>query len=78
MNILLTMTEIVILAPLKPYIRPSFVHFLALETKNFIRESFKTKWPIKVRYQLVLGILGFIGLQINILLTMIEIVNLAL
>ena len=49
MIILLKMTEIVILAPLKPYIRPSFVHFLAHETKNFMRESFKTKWPIKVR-----------------------------
>ena len=42
MNILLTITEIVMLDPLKPYILHLLVHFLALKTKNFSNGSFKT------------------------------------
>ena len=42
MNILLAMTEIVILAPLKPYIGPLLVHFLALKIQNFRHGSFNT------------------------------------
>ena len=34
MNILLKITEIVILARLRPYILPSWVDFLALKTRN--------------------------------------------
>ena len=42
MNILLAMTEFVILAPLKPYICPFLAHFVALKTNNFRNGTFKT------------------------------------
>ena len=52
MNILLTMTEIVILAPLKPYIWHVWVHFIALKTQNFrngLSRTAKTAYYISYR-----------------------------
>ena len=50
MNIFLTITEIMILAPLKPYILPLLEHFLTLKTQILGMDYlYHLKWPIEVR-----------------------------
>ena len=51
MNIFLAITEIMILATLKPYILPLLEHFLTIiKTQNLGMDYlYHLKWPIEVR-----------------------------